>query len=322
MGTERRSGAWAAARLAPSRHWGAGQRVTRRILRETVELSPGSTSWRHGDLRPLLRHEYPDRGVIRSDRSTTCAPDGILAKDRIAAACRCWQPVAPGVTGYETELSIPTVETTCACAFGCTGSTSITKRVATSSSICSPLMTGTTSTPPWPRTCRWGSRRCGPFACGRGGQEKTFAELKGGRRDRGDHAGRHLPRARPERVLHGIACLESWTLPGRFLRRRLCPVWATCATQRVVARVLPMMRVEAAEGPADGGPRPDNRAIHVDRQAGRLESGQRLGHEIPIQGDQRRQLSCVNCRNQSATVRRVGNRAKPQKRVTIGSPPR
>jgi hypothetical protein len=83
-----------------------------------------------------------------------------------------------------------------------------------------------------------------------------------------------------------------------------------------------MMGVEAAEGPADGGPRPDNRAIHVDCQAGRLESGQRLGHEIPIQGDQRRQLSCVNCRNQSATVRRVGNRAKPQKRVTIGSPPR
>jgi hypothetical protein len=27
--------------------------------------------------------------AIRSDRSTTCAPDGILAKDRIAAACRC-----------------------------------------------------------------------------------------------------------------------------------------------------------------------------------------------------------------------------------------
>jgi hypothetical protein len=33
-------------------------------------------------------------------------------------------------------------------------------------------------------------------------------------------------------------------------------------------------------------------------------------------------VSWVNCRNQSATVRRVGNRAKPQKRVTSGSPPR
>jgi hypothetical protein len=118
--------------------------------------------------------------VIRSDRSTTCAPDGILAKDRIAAACRCWQPVAPGVTGYETELSIPPVETTCACAFDCTGSTSITKRVATSSSICSPLMTGTTSTPPWPRTCRWGSRRCGPFACGRGGAGEDLRRAQGG----------------------------------------------------------------------------------------------------------------------------------------------
>ena len=71
----------------PAAIWGAGQRVPRRILRETVELSPGSTSWRHGDLRPLLRHEYPDRGVIRSDRSTTCAPDGILAKDRRPSSC-------------------------------------------------------------------------------------------------------------------------------------------------------------------------------------------------------------------------------------------
>ena len=59
--------------------------------------------------------------------------------------------------------------------------------------------------------------------------------------------------------------------------------------QRVVARVLPMMGVEAAESPADGGPRADDRSIHVDRQARQLEPGQRLGHEIPIQGDERRQ---------------------------------
>src|SRR5262249_52656875 len=44
--------------------------------------------------------------------------------------------------------------------------------------------------------------------------------------------------------------------------------------QRIVARVLPMMRVEAAEGPADGGPCPNDRAIHVDRQAWQLKSRQ------------------------------------------------
>ena len=26
------------------------------------------------------------------------------------------------------------------------------------------------------------------------------------------------------------ACLESWTLPGRFLSRTMCPVWAMCAS--------------------------------------------------------------------------------------------
>ena len=38
------------------------------------------TMGRHGDLRPLLF----DRGMIRADRSTTCPPDGVLAKDRLS----------------------------------------------------------------------------------------------------------------------------------------------------------------------------------------------------------------------------------------------
>ena len=48
-----------------------------------------------------------------------------------------------------------------------------------------------------------------------------------------DVATRRLNRARRSSMMprrNGIACLESWTLPGRFLRRRMCPVWATCAT--------------------------------------------------------------------------------------------
>ena len=40
-------------------------------------------------------------------------------------------------------------------------------------------MTGTTSTRPWRPTCRWASPALWAFACGRGAQEKTFAELKG-----------------------------------------------------------------------------------------------------------------------------------------------
>ena len=38
----------------------AGEHKGKRFRPKTVELSPGSTSWRHGDLRPLLRHEHPD----------------------------------------------------------------------------------------------------------------------------------------------------------------------------------------------------------------------------------------------------------------------
>jgi hypothetical protein len=41
--------------------------------------------------------------------------------------------------------------------------------------------------------------------------------------------------------------------------------------------------------PADGGSRPDDRLIHVDRQTRQFEPRQRLGHEILIQGDERRQ---------------------------------
>ena len=76
----------------------AGEHERKRLRPKTVELSPGSTSWRHGDLRPVLRHEYPDRGVIRSDRSTTCAPDGMLAKDRVRSKGRRvqWEIVPRG----------------------------------------------------------------------------------------------------------------------------------------------------------------------------------------------------------------------------------
>jgi hypothetical protein len=55
---------------------GSGQRLWNCLL--------GRTPWRHGDLRPLLFA----RGMIRADRSTTCPPDGVLAKDRVRSKGR------------------------------------------------------------------------------------------------------------------------------------------------------------------------------------------------------------------------------------------
>ena len=62
----------------------AGEHERKRLRPKTVELSPGSAPWRHGDLRRLL----PDRGMIRADRSTTCPPDGVLAEDRSSSPAR------------------------------------------------------------------------------------------------------------------------------------------------------------------------------------------------------------------------------------------
>jgi hypothetical protein len=90
--------------------------------------------------------------------------------------------------------------------------------------------------------------------------------------------------------------------------------------ERVVAGIFPMMRVEAAEGPVDGGPGPDHRAVHVDRDPGQVQAGEGLGHEITVERHEGARVSCVNCRSQFATVRRVGSRARPQKRMTSGSP--
>jgi hypothetical protein len=44
-----------------------------------------------------------------------------------------------------------------------------------------------------------------------------------------------------------------------------------------------MMRVEPAEGPADGGPGADHRAVHVDRDPGQVQAGEGLSHEITVE---------------------------------------
>ena len=96
----------------------------------------------------------------------------------MAAACRGWQPVAPGVTGYETELVIPQWQ-------------DLRLRVVlyrkhvhheTRRNFQLDLFTpddghyeysAVATNLPLGLAALWA------FACGRGAQEKTFAELKG-----------------------------------------------------------------------------------------------------------------------------------------------
>jgi hypothetical protein len=73
--------------------------------------------------------------------------------------------------------------------------------------------------------------------------------------------------------------------------------------QRVVAGVLPRRGVDAAEGPADRGPGPDEGPLDVDRQAGQLQPRQGLGHAVPVGRDERGQ------RRLGDLPRPVGHRA-------------
>jgi len=101
-----------------------------------------------------------------------------LPLQAIAAACRCWHPVAPGVTGHETELVIPQ--------WGDLRLRVILyrKHVAhqTRKNFQLDLFTpddghyeysAVATNLPLGLAALWA------FACGRGAQEKTFAELKG-----------------------------------------------------------------------------------------------------------------------------------------------
>src|SRR5437870_2465683 len=81
-------------------------------------------------------------------------------------------------------------------------------------------------------------------------------------------------------------CLESCTLPGRFLTRRMWPVCADVGEQRVVAAVLPMVRIEAAKGPGDGGAGAHDGAIDIERDPGDVEARQRVEHELLVEPDQ------------------------------------
>ena len=78
-------------------------------------------------------------------------------------------------------------------------------------------------------------------------------------------------------------------IAGAILEPEDVPGLGHVGDQRGVARILPMMGVEAAERPPHGRPRADDRAIHVNRQAWELESGQRLRHEVPVERDERGQ---------------------------------
>src|SRR6059036_244056 len=90
--------------------------------------------------------------------------------------------------------------------------------------------------------------------------------------------------------------------------------------QRVVAAVLPMVRIEAAKGPGDGGAGAHDGAIDIERDPKNVEARQRVEHELLIEPDQRPQRLLREARSQLLTVRAVGTRASPAKRRTSGSP--
>jgi hypothetical protein len=55
----------------------------------------------------------------------------------------------------------------------------------------------------------------------------------------------------------------------------------------VVAEILPVMGIEAAEGPGDGGAGADDRPVDIEDQAGHGEASQRLEHELLVKLDLR-----------------------------------
>jgi hypothetical protein len=90
--------------------------------------------------------------------------------------------------------------------------------------------------------------------------------------------------------------------------------------QRIVARVLPVMRVEARNAQPTVAPvRITEPSTSIVRR-GRSNRASASVTRSRLSATSGASVSWVNWRNQSATVRRVGTRARPQKRVTRGSP--
>ena len=74
---------------------------------------------------------------------------------------------------------------------------------------------------------------------------------------------------------------------GAVLQAEDVPRLGDVGDQRVVARVLSMMGIEAPEGPAHRGPGPDDRAVHVDREPRQVQTGERLSHQVAVERHER-----------------------------------
>ena len=57
--------------------------------------------------------------------------------------------------------------------------------------------------------------------------------------------------------------------------------------QRIVAAVLPMMRIEAAEGPGDRGASAHDGAVDIESESRQVQPDQRVQHEVLVEPDQR-----------------------------------
>jgi hypothetical protein len=108
----------------------------------------------------------------------------------------------------------------------------------------------------------------------------VHAELQGEpAAERGPQAGDHLPQ-------EGDALLGIVQVAGPVLHPQDVPRLGHGGQERVVAGILPMMGIEAAEGPADGGARAHDRAIDVDRQARQGQAPDRVDDEVVVELDQ------------------------------------
>src|SRR6266436_5311085 len=97
--------------------------------------------------------------------------------------------------------------------------------------------------------------------------------------ERGPQAVDHFPQ-------EGDALLGIVHVAGPVLYPQDVPRLGDVGQQRVVAGILAVMGIEAAEGPAHGGARAHDRAIEVDRQARQGQAPDRVDDEVVVELDQ------------------------------------
>jgi hypothetical protein len=130
------------------------------------------------------------------------------------------------------------------------------------------------------------------IAAGPGGEQLQNPALEEGRVHtelQGDPPAEVVAEVVDHRPQEGDGLLGVVDVDGAVLQPQDVAGLGDVGQERIVAGVFPMMRVETSERPAHRGPGPDHRAIHVDRDPRQGQARQRLGHEVAVERDERRQ---------------------------------